>query len=107
MPDFIFNLDSLRAALGRLDFAEVARQTLELAEDQMPGCAWLNSSGDVQFAETMSEVDGLVLCQAQEPDDDDELDDCYWVAGWVREVGFVKLAEQLESELTQVLTALR
>ncbi|MBX3109961.1 MAG: hypothetical protein KF743_12320 [Fimbriimonadaceae bacterium] len=107
MPSSIFDVDALRAALGRLDAAEVARRTVELAEDNMPGCAWLDSSGDVQFAETMSEVGGLVLCQAHEPDDDDELDDCLWVAGWVREIGLVQVAEQLELELTQVLTALR
>ncbi|MBX3108942.1 MAG: hypothetical protein KF743_07160 [Fimbriimonadaceae bacterium] len=107
MANSIFNVDVLKAALGRLDLAEVARRTVEVAEDYMPGCAWLDPAGDLQFAETMSEVDGLVLCQAHEPEEEDELDDSYWVAGWVREVGLLEVAERLESELTQALTALR
>jgi len=106
VPESIFDVDALKAALGRLDLAEVARRTLEVAEDYMPGCAWLDAAGAVRFAETMSEVDGLVLCQARETDEGDELDDCYWVAGWVREVGLEEVADRLESELIQSLTAL-
>lgn len=67
MPEVIFNVVVLRAGLGRLDLAEVAKRTLEVAEDYMPGCAWLDERGEVHYAETMSEVDGLVLCQAREP----------------------------------------
>lgn len=66
MPDSIFDVDALRAALGRLDLSEVASRTVELAEDHMPGCAWLDAAGALHFAETMSEVDGLVLCRAHE-----------------------------------------
>ncbi len=106
MSDSIFNVDALRAALGRLDLTEVARRTVEAAEDYMPGCAWLDATGEVHYAETMSEVEGLVLCQSTEQDPDDELDDCYWVAEWLREVGLEEVADRLESELAQSLTAL-
>lgn len=103
MPESIFNVDALRAALGRLDLADVARRTAEFAEDYMPGCAWLNAAGEVRFAETMSEVDGLVLCQAREAEEEGELDDCYWVGGWLRELGLGEVAERLEAELNQAL----
>lgn len=66
MLESIFNHDVLRAALGRLDLAEVARRTVEVAEDYMPGCAWLDSAGIVHYAETLGEVEGLVLCQWRE-----------------------------------------
>lgn len=99
MSDSIFNVDALRAALGRLDLSDVARRTVDVAEDSMPGCAWLDAAGNVQFAETMSEVDGLVLCQAHEPDEDDEVGDCCWVGGWLRESGLHEEAERLEAEL--------
>lgn len=99
MSDSIFNVDVLRAALGRLDLADVARRTVACAEDYMPGCAWLDAAGEVRFAETMSEVDGLVLCQAHEPGDEDELYDCFWVGGWLRDFGLAEIAEQLEAEL--------
>ena len=72
----------------------------------MPGCAWLGATGDVHYAETMSELDGLVLCQAHEPDEDDELDECYWVGGWLRELGLDEVAERLEHELRQALAQL-
>lgn len=65
MPESNFDVDALRAALERLDLADVARRTIEAAEDYMPGCAWLEASGVAHYAETMSEVDGLVLCQAR------------------------------------------
>lgn len=104
MPDSIFEVDALRAAFVRLDIAEVARGTVEAAEDHMPGCAWLDANGGVHFAETMSEVDGLMLCQAHEPDEDEELNDCYWVASWLRSVGLEEVAEHLEVEFVRVLS---
>lgn len=106
MLDSILNRDVLRAALRRLDLTEVARRTVEAAEDYMPGCAWLDRTGEVHFAETMSEVDGLVLCQAREPDEDDEFDDCYWVGGWLGELELDEVAQRLEHELNQALGAL-
>ncbi len=106
MSDSIFNVDALRATLGRLELADVARRTVECAEDYMPGCAWLDAAGEVRFAETMSEVDGLVLCQAREIDEVDELDDCYWVGTWLREVGLGGVADQLEDQLKQALVQL-
>lgn len=99
MSDSIFNVDVLRAALGRLDLPDLASRTVEVAEGYMLGCAWLDTTGEVHYAETMSEVDGLVLCQAREPDDGDELDDCFWVGGWLRELGLAEFAERLEAEL--------
>lgn len=106
MSDRIFNVDALRAALGRLDLADVARRTVECAEDYMPGCAWLDADGEVRYAETMSEVDGLVLSQAREAETEDEFDDCSWVGGWLRELGLGEVAERLEAELNQALGAL-
>lgn len=35
----------------------------------------------------MSEVDDLVLCHAREAKEEDELDDCCWVGGWLWELG--------------------
>ncbi len=106
MPEPIFDVGALRVAIWRLDLADVASRTVEVAEGYMPGCAWLDTTGEVHYAETVSEVDGLVLCQAREPDADDELDDCYWVGRWVREVGLEEVADRLESELAQSLNAL-
>jgi len=62
----IFNTKLLRTSLEQLDLNEVAKRTLELVEDYMPGCAWLDANGEIHFAETMGEADGLVLCQATE-----------------------------------------
>lgn len=106
MPESIFDVEALRAALGCLDLSEVARRTVEAAEDYMPGCAWLDEQGVVHYAETLSEVDGLIFCQAHEPDEDYELDDCYWVGCWLREVGLGKVAERLEVELRQALAGI-
>lgn len=103
MLDSILNRDVLRAALRRLDLTEVARRTVEAAEDYMPGCAWLDAKGEVSFAETMAEVDGLVLCQARNSAEEDELDDCYWVGGWLRELGLGEVAERLEAEILMTL----
>lgn len=106
MLESIFNLDVLRAALGRLDLAEVAKRTLELAEEQMPGCAWLDATGTLHFAETMSEVDGLVLCQVRELGEDEELADCIWVGGWLCELGLDEFAGRLGVELGTALSEL-
>ena len=106
MFESIFNNDVLRAAIGRLDLAEVARRTVEAAENYMPGCTWLSASGEEHYAETMSEVDGLVLCQARELDEGDELDDCCWVGGWLREVGLEEVADRLTHELKQAVAHL-
>lgn len=103
MRESILNIVVLRAVLGRLDLAEVARRTVELAEDYMPGCSWLDERGEVHYAETMSEVVGLVLCQVREPDEEDELDDCCWVGTWLRYVGLREAAEQLEAALMAAL----
>lgn len=94
----IFNIDQLRIALERLDLNEVATRTIELAEDYMPGCAWLDSQGGVQFAETMGEVQVLVLCQAAEQDEDSPDEVPFWVAGWLDEL-FPDIAEQLRTQL--------
>lgn len=67
MFESILNPDAVRAALKRLDLGEVAKRTIELAEDYMPGCAWLDAHGKVCFGETLSEVDGLMLCQHMSP----------------------------------------
>lgn len=107
MPSSIFDIEALRTALRRLDPPEVARRTVEAAEEYMPGCAWLDAAGEVRFAETMSEVDGLVLCQAREAEEEGELDDCYWVGGWLRELGLGEVAERLEAELKQGLAGLQ
>lgn len=106
MPNSIFDVDALRAALGRLDLAEVARGTVDAAEEYMPGCAWLDATGVLHFAETMSEVDGLVLCQAREAEEEGELDDCYWVGGWLRELGLGEVTERLQAELDQAVAGL-
>ncbi|MCL4283471.1 MAG: hypothetical protein KJZ62_00060 [Fimbriimonadaceae bacterium] len=79
----IFNISQLHAALGRLDLDEVAKRTIELAEDYMPGGAWLDANGEIHFAETMGEVQGLVLCQATEFDEDSPDEVPFWVASWL------------------------
>lgn len=95
---FIFNINQLRAALEKLDLNEVAKRTLERAEDYMPGCAWLDSQGEIQIAETMGEVQGLVLCQAMEFDEDSPDEVPFWVASWLEEL-FPGIAERLRTAL--------
>lgn len=99
MPDSIFDVDALRAAVEHLDLTEVARRTVEAAEVYLPGCAWLDATGEVRYAETTSEVDGLVLCQSTEQDPDDDSSIPFWVASWVVDLGFFELAEELTQQL--------
>jgi hypothetical protein len=94
----IFNFNQLRAALERLDLNEVAKGTLELAEDYMPGCAWLDGDGAINFAETMGEVDGLVLCLSREQDECSPDEVPFWLASWLDEF-FPDIAEQLITAL--------
>lgn len=96
----IFNVTQLRGALEQLDLNEVATRTIELAEDYMPGCAWLDANGEIHFAETMGEVDGLVLCQAIkfDPDSPDEVP--FWVASWLDEL-FPDIAKRLRTALAE------
>ena len=96
----ILNISQLRVVLERLDINEVAKRTIELAEDYMPGCAWLDSQGKVQYAETMSEVDGLMLCQATEVDPDSPDEVPFWVASWLDEL-FPNIAERLRIALAE------
>lgn len=65
----------------------------------MPGCAWLDVRGQVHYVETMSEVEGLVLCQSTEQDPDDDSSIPFWIAGWVSELGFADFAVHLGQEL--------
>lgn len=94
----ILNISQLRTSLERLDLNEVAKRTIELAEDYMPGCAWLDSQGNIHFAETMGDVDGLVLCQATEVDPDSPDEVPFWVASWLDEL-FPDIAERLRDAL--------
>jgi hypothetical protein len=94
----IFNFNQLRAALQKLDSSELAIRICQLAEDQMPGCAWLDNQGSVHFAETMSEVDGLMLCQATEVDPDSPDEVPFWVATWLDEI-YPDIAERLKTAL--------
>lgn len=94
----IFNIDQLRVVLERLDSIEVATRTTELAEDYMPGAARLDRQGRVHIAETMSQVDGLVLCQATEVDPDSPDEVPFWVASWLDEF-FPGIAERLRTAL--------
>lgn len=96
----IFDISQLRTSLERLDLNEVATRTLEFAEDYMPGCAWLDASGSVHFAETMGEVDGLVLCQASEFDEDSPDEVPFGVASWLDEL-FPDIAERLRIVLSE------
>ena len=96
----IFNINQLRGALEQLDLNEVAKRTIELAEDYMPGCASLDASGNVHFAETMGDVDGLVLCQATEVDPDSPDEVPFWVASWLDEL-FPNIAERLRIALAE------
>lgn len=96
----IFDISQLQAALERLDLNEVAKRTIELAEDYMPGCAWLDSQGEIHIAETMGEVQGLVLCQATEVDEDSPDEVPYWVASW-QDAIFPDLAERLRTALAE------
>lgn len=96
----IFNINQLHAALEKLDLNEVAKRTLELAEDYMPGCAWLDANGEIRFAETMGEVDGLVLCQATEVDEDSPDEVPFWVASWLEEL-VPEIADRLRTALAE------
>lgn len=96
----ILNISQLRVVLERLDINEVAKRTIELAEDYMPGCAWLDSQGKVQYAETMSEVDGLMLCQATEVDPDSPDEVPFWVASWLDEL-YPDFADRLRDALAE------
>lgn len=94
----IFNITQLRAALELLDLNQVAIRTVELAEDYMPGCAWFDAKGEIQFAETMNQVEGVVLCQATEVDPDSPDEVPFWVASWLDE-HFPGIAESLRTAL--------
>lgn len=94
----IFDINHLRAALDRLDLNEVATRTIELAEDYMPGCAWFGAKGEIQFAETMNQVEGVVLCQATEVDPDSPDEVPFWVASWLDDI-FPDIAERLRIAL--------
>lgn len=96
----IFNIDQLRVSLERLDLNEVAKRTLELAEEYMPGCAWLDGQGEVHFAETMAEVDSLVFCQGTEVDEDSPDEVSFWVASWLDAL-FPDIADRLRIALAE------
>jgi len=105
----IFNIKQLRTALEQLDLAEVATRTIELAEDYMPGCSFIDAQGNVQYGETLREIDGLVLCIATEADvceDSDEgserdVDEVpFWVASWLDEI-LPDIAERLRTALAE------
>ena len=87
-PQFetIFDFINLRATLQVMDFHEVAQRVLDLAEGDMPGCAWLDIKGIVHYAETMSEVEGLVLCMATRLATD-ESEEPFWIATWLVQIG--------------------
>jgi hypothetical protein len=94
----IFDINHLRAALDRLDLNEVATRTIELAEDYMPGCAWFDAKGEIRFAETMNQVEGVVLCQATEVDPDSPDEVPFWVASWLDDI-LPDIAERLRIAL--------
>jgi len=96
----IFDISQLRTSLAQLDLNEVATRTLEFAEDYMPGCAWLDSQGEIHIAETMGEVQGLVLCQATEVDEDSPDEVLFWVASWLDEL-FPDIADRLRTALAE------
>ena len=98
----IFNITQLRGALEQLDLNEVAKRTIELAEDYMPGCAWLDARGNVHFAQTMGEVYGLVLCQATEVDPDSPDEVPFWLAPWLDEL-LPGIAERLRTALAEAI----
>jgi len=64
----------------------------------MPGCAWLDANGEIHFAETMGEVDGLVLCLSREQDEDSPDEVPFWVASWLDEL-FPDIAGALRTAL--------
>jgi len=103
----IFNIDQLRVVLERLDFNEVATRTIELAEDYMPGCSFIDAHGNVHNGETLREIDGLVLCMATEDEVDEDSDEGlegdvdevpFWVAPWLDEL-FPDIAGALRTAL--------
>jgi len=105
----IFNINLLRAALERLDLNDVAQRTLELAEDYMPGCSFIDAQGNVHYGETLREILGLVICLATEDEvngDSDErsegeVDEVpFWVASWLDEL-FPDIAERLRTALAE------
>lgn len=101
----ILNINQLRTSLERLDLTDVANRTIELAEDYMPGCAWLDAQGNVQYGETLREIDGLVLCMASQVEvDEDGVEDSdevpFWVALWLDEI-FPDIADRLRTTLSE------
>ncbi len=94
----IFNISQLRTSLERLDLNEAAKRTIEIAEDYMPGCAWLNPNGEIHFAETMGGVEGLVLCSSREQNENSLDEVPFWVASWLDEL-FPGIAESLRTAL--------
>lgn len=101
----IFDINHLRAALERLDLNEVATRTVELAEDYMPGCSFVDAQGNVHYGETLQDIHGLVLSQATQVEGDEDLEEDsdevpFWVASWLDEF-LPDIAERLRTALAE------
>jgi hypothetical protein len=98
----IFNVNALESALGNLDITDVVRRTIVLADDDSPGYAWLDASGQIQFSESPREIDGLVFFEVCEPSSEIRNEETFRIAKWIREIGFtdyeIRLRVALESE---------
>ncbi len=98
----IFNVNTLKHALENLNITDVVRRTLELADDDAPGYAWLDSSGKIQLTESAREIDGLVFFEAWEPCSEFRYEENFRIAKWIHEIGFtdfeIRLRVALESE---------
>jgi hypothetical protein len=99
--ELILNVNALQDALINLDLTDLVRQTRALADDNSSAYAWLDSAGRIQIAESVREIDGLILFQVSEPNPEFS-DQNYHIPGWVKELGLLEFHENLRSVLTDV-----
>jgi hypothetical protein len=95
----IFNVKALKHALENLNLPDVVRRTIALADDDSPGYAWLDASGQIQFSESPREIDGLVFFEVCEPSSEIRNEETFRIAKWIQGIGLTELETLLRSVL--------
>lgn len=78
---YLFTEEKLRQALNSVDWVTVVNEMYEASDISEPVGVYFDCDLDLMFAETMTEVDGLLIATAEHPCGEEE--DFYWVNSWV------------------------